>query len=466
MTKLQLKNNLIFYSLLAINFITATVSFFIAYQQDFPDAKGYISMSESFGFFKFSSWYFLSDYYPETFRTPGYPFFIFMINGVFKSINAVKIIQLLLYFISLLLGISILNKISHNNKKTISIFLVLSSLNIQIPFYSGYISAESLTIFLTILYSYIFIVKDFNYKNNILLGIISAAIFIVRPSFLLFPFGLLILHLLIFKENKKYYLINGLVYFILLIPFSFWNKINHNVFKPTTIEGGAGVAHMAYWSFKLPNGYTENFYWGNNTGYDLTNPFKLTKNEQLNNKIKFENEWNNMLLSLSKYNSKKDSLNIQYMKKNNPGFFFIYNSEYTKKREELLWKKTIEHIKEDFRFYIQTRLYTLFRLYYTGINFNDWNKSKSISEKIKILFPFIITFSFILIGGLVTIICLFKKLFSDKYISFLILLILYQGFIHVFFVIQSRYTIPVHLLILILLSFIIGQFNLKKNKTL
>ena len=66
-----------------------------------------------------------------------------------------------MYFISIYFCIKILKKLSSNNRKVIHVFLILTSINIHIPFYSGYISAESLTIFLTALYCYIFIKSNY-----------------------------------------------------------------------------------------------------------------------------------------------------------------------------------------------------------------------------------------------------------------------------------------------------------------
>ena len=67
-----------------------------------------------------------------------------------------------------------------------------------------------------------------------------------------------------------------------------WNKINHGIFKITPIEGGAGVANFGFWQLKLPNGYTEKFYWGNSTSYDYTQPKFYSIDEQNQNARLFE----------------------------------------------------------------------------------------------------------------------------------------------------------------------------------
>jgi hypothetical protein len=443
--------NYIILFLLFFVFISSLGSFYLSSKTVFADEKGYWLMSEGLKYGRFSSWYFLKDYYPETLRTPGYPVFLLMLRTIWDSKIFVISIQLGLYFLTLFFAVKILNKLSNNNKTALILFLLLLVFNIQIPFYSGIVGAESLTILFTTIYAYIFICRKNNFQNAILIGIVAGLNFLMRPSFLLFPFFIAALLFFFNRSYFKFFVVHISVLLLMLIPFSIWNYQNHGVIKPTPIEGGAGVAHMGYWSFKLPCGYLENFYWWNKVGCDLTNPLYLTAEEYHKNKLEYEREWKETIKNLDKLQTEKDISNFEYMKNNNPGIFYLRNSQYTLERDKMLWKNLIEKIKEDPFFYIKSRIYSFFRFYFTGIDYAEYNNASTLG-KLKLIFPFIVTLTCILFGLFFSIFYLiYNKIFS-KEIIFLLSISLYQGLIHIPFAIQARYTVPVHLFILILLS--------------
>ena len=241
-----------------------------------------------------------------------------------------------------------------------------------------------------------------------------------------------------------------------------WNKINHGIFKITPIEGGAGVANFGFWQLKLPNGYTEKFYWGNSTSYDYTQPKFYSIDEQNQNARLFERERTVLSNELKKYESSEDSIYLNYMRNSRSGVFLLHNSNYTLARESALWKLTLQNIIKDPLYYIKSRIYHFPRLYVTGINSQNLEKSTSILSKIKNIYPFFVTLIFIFLGMLFITICLlFKKVKFDKSFVF-ILSMWYCGIIHLLFVIQSRYTIPVHLIVLTILSLTI--FKILKSK--
>jgi hypothetical protein len=256
------------------------------------------------------------------------------------------------------------------------------------------------------------------------------------------------------------------VFIILLIPFSIWNLNNHGVFKPTPLEGGAGVAHMGFWSHKLPRGYINQYYWYNTTGYDLLNPFHYSDTVLSNNTYEFEKEWKDVNLRLSDFITQKDSIYLKLM--NTPQFantFPIYNSKYTTEREKLLWEKFIQNVKKDPEYFFTTRVFTFFRLYVTGIDAKKLKESLSVTGKINVLYPFFITLSSIFFGLILSTFYLVNRRFKiEKEFLILYCLAIYFGFIHIPFVIQSRYTIPVQLIIIALSSYIITNQVIKRSK--
>ncbi len=418
-------------------------------------------MAEGFVHGRFSSWFFLDDYYPETLRTPGYPLFLLALKRISDSLFFIQLVQLVFYFASLHLAYKTLTFLCPQNKKAHYVFLLLTAFNIQLPFYSGYISAELLSIYLTILYVYVLVVKKHSIINALLLGLIAAMLFQFRPAFLLFPLLITFYSLLFRKPLLKYFALHFTVFFVSLLPFSYWNYTNHGVFKPTPIEGGAGVAHIGYWTFKLPAGYHESYYWGNIIVHDLTNPMQHHSTDSTH-VAAFEHEWYSIHSELQLLLSKKDHTNLATMhSEKNPGIFPLYNSSFTNKREELLWKEVKHHAKEEPWFYLSTRVFSFFRFYFTGINSEELSQQTSHAGQLKVVYPFLITFTCILGGMMLSAFFIIRKKFKvQDGVLWMFMLALYQGAIHIPFVIQARYTIPVHLCILILVAVIVTRQNI------
>jgi 4-amino-4-deoxy-L-arabinose transferase-like glycosyltransferase len=438
-----------------VNLVSALFSFSMAISQTFPDAKGYWLMSEGLMEGRFSSWYFLDTYYPETLRTPGYPLFLLLMRGVCDSVLFVQIVQLLLYFLTLYFSLEVVKKISGNSTLASVVFLALTAFNLQVPYYSGYISADALSVFLTACYIYFFLCKKPVLSSSITLGIVAGINFLMRPSFILFPFIITIAYLFFDRKRTKPLLVHLAVFIVCLMPFSYWNSLHHGKFRPTPVEGGAGVAHIGFWSFKLPRGYQEHYYWGNRIGDDWMDPFSYSAEETAKSKREFEREWEGILAELAPKRSLTDVKTEQWMKDHNPGIFVLHNSEYTRQREKLLWTKTIEHIKEDPWFYLKTRCYSFCRFYFTGIGKAELASAMTWSGKIKTVFPFLITFTCVFLGVVVSLIYLMmKNLLFREGILVLVVLVVYQGLVHVPFAIQARYTVPVHHQVLTLVSFV------------
>lgn len=218
---------------------------------------------------------------------------------------------------------------------------------------------------------------------------------------------------------------------------------------------------MGFWCPKLPENYTEKFYWDNTCTADYTQPDFVSSENRSENALVFEREWTEINGQLSPLIDEQESSKIALMKANNPGQFIIYSGRYTNAREKMLTARTLEHIKNEPLYYLKTRLYTFCRLWFTGINKTDWDNAKGLSSKLKILYPFLSSFAFIFLGLLfITQRILFKKISWSKF-HLLYLLIFYYGLIHTPFAYQSRFTVPVHILILLLLS--ISVVNLIKN---
>ena len=444
---------------LIINFLVAGIIFSLSLNSSFPDQNDYLALAESILNGKFSSYFFLENYYPATLRSPGYPLFLASILAIFQTSLFVKYAQLFMYFFSIILSIKIIEKLSESQLSQY-IFIALSTICIQIPYYSALISSESLTIFIIIYNIYILLVKDIkNIFVNALTGFTFSFLVLTKPAFLLLPF-LLIFLAIILKSNLKNYIFIIIFFLLGLMPFSAWNYANHGVFKPTTIEGMATIAHMGYWNFKLPAGYKSQFDdYQSSIVSDFSNPFIFSDEEYLSNVISFENEWNQINEELDILLSPSYRIDLAYMRED-PTIFITYPSNYIIKREELLNAVIIENIKKDPLYYLSTRTYNFFRVFFTGINVSNFTDANSFFEKLKMILAFAISFSIIFCGFLYSTFFILKNLKTvSSEILILYSYIFYTAAVHVPFSVQARYTVPIHLCLLVLLSIITTQKN-------
>ena len=456
----------VLFLLILLNLVSALVGFYIGCNSPFPDETSYLAMAEGLSQGKFSTWHFLGHFYPETLRMPGYPIFIFIVLSIFGSTFAIKLIQLFLYAIALFLSYKLVMRLSNNSKQSKLTFLFLTALNIQLPFYAGCISSETLCIFMLVICLYIFLKFEHSVGKFASLGLAFGVLYYVRPAFLLLPFFTCAIAFYSYKRMilKRHILTTLLTFIISALPFVVWNYLNHGVMKITPIEGGAGVAHMGYWSFKLPANYIENFYWGIAVFPDITNPIRYTPDEYEINKLSYESEWKLILQSLDHLQTLEDRKYIEIMKVENeikPGRFLLYNSAYTQQRESELWKGLIRDVSNDPYFYFKSRIYTFFRLFFIGLNPDSLDKAYTLEAKMKVLYPFLITLTTIFFSFLFCTYYLIKfrkKVETD--IFFIYYLIVFQAAIHVPFAIQSRFMVPVHLLIFIMISILLSRLEI------
>jgi hypothetical protein len=390
---------------------------------------------------------------------PGYPLFLGVLIKIFGSQISIFAIQYILLLFTYYLSYKILNNIISTDlqKRASLIFLLISILSIQLPYYAGQIAPQSLTIFFIVLFFYIITLKvKSSLKIGVVNGFIFSVLFQLMPSILILP--ILIFSIAIFyRKSISSYLISLSIFALSLLPFGFWNLSNHGVFKITPLEGGAGVAHMGYWQYKLPKNYLEKFYWGNNTGDDIIYPFRESEELTISNLVKFESEWRDIKSLIENKNIELDISKKEKMEINNLGQFVLGNSSYVIEREKLLWNYTISNIIEDPVYYCKTRFYAFLRSYFSGVSESALINANSLKQKLNIIYPFLVTFTLVFLG----IVFIFYNMINKwRLLSFelkiMFITIIYFGLIHTPFATQARYTIPVHMLVFLLVSFFIS----------
>ena len=411
---------------------------------------------------RYSYWYFLKDYLPDTFRNPGFPGFLYLLSLVKDSILFIKTIQLLLLFLT----ISFMLKIIEHYENSLvlkNLFLIAIGINFVVLPYPAFIYPETLMMFLITLIVYVELsLEEDTWKKIILLALLYGYCFQVRPVILFIP----ILRFLFFVyQYKKLSFIKNLTFIIIfiltLLPYGFWNLKYHKQFRITPIEGGAGAMYLGYWSPKLIN-YKEEKYWRNVMYKDVLFNFEDINTVPHNVEL-FNNEMDSVDKICSKYITPKDSVNMLVMK-NYPHLFVTLNTQYTNEREEILKSLAVKHYFQDWQYSLKLKTYTFFRLWYTSLSLEE-KKDQPLIKQMPLIAAFVTTFSTLLLFIFYFLFCLWKRRDIIYTLLLPLFLCLYFDIFHVPFVIQSRYTIPVRMLYLFSLAFMIYKIHFSKNTT-
>lgn len=434
--------------------------FFLNINLVMGDEYMYINCAKALHQGRYTHWIIFDEYIPDTFRNPGYAFFIYPLQFISESTLVIKIAQLILLFIAIYLFLKI---IDHYNKDLIikNIFLLLLNINFVILAYPSYVFPETMMIFLiTLIVNIELTWKENTWKKTLLLVILYSYAFQVRPVILFIPF---IKFFYLIYKNKMQNIAQNLVFIILFIvsmlPYGYWNYKKHGVFKVTSLEGGAGVMYLGYWSPKMVD-FTETNYWRNFTPKDILINFS-NENESIENRKKFNQEWDSISNACSKFLTKKDSLYLPIMEKNNH-LFVTYNGKYTIEREKIIKEVAVKHLISDWKYTIKLKIYSFFRLWYTGLSVNDLHNKNNLKKYSSIL-AFLTTFLTFLMFFSYFIYCQFKRRDILITLALPIALCLYFDVLHLPFAIQSRYTICVRMFYLFILAYMIYELHFKNK---
>ncbi len=458
-----LKSRKTFNLLLVLNFITAVVVFFIFKSKTGGDTQTYFGLADGILHGSYSYWYFLDQYYPDTFRNPGYPLFLAAIRLFTHSILVVQLIQFIFYFAAIRLVMSIVDLLYKDTIVIKNLFLLFLLPSIHVASYIPTIFPEILVTYLILLAIWIDLKQPSgSWKKYIILGLLYGVIFQIRPVIMFLPFLIAILNYI--RNRQTFPIFKNVVllsiFVLTMVPYGLWNKKNHGVFKVTSLEGGGGVFHLGYWMFKLPD-YYEPRYWGNYCTRELI-PF-IDENEKDHYIQKYNVEWDEIDAATAPFLTAADTAMIA-VKKNYPSLFKTYNSNYTMKREALLKEYALKNIKADLPFYIKAKCYSAVRLWVTGIPLKEFGPAGT-AKKIYLMYPFLITLT-TFIAALIFLPIAFIK-FRPAMLPLIVILMitLYFGIMHIPFTIQSRYTIPVRLELLMMIAVAVYVIFFKNQDT-
>ena len=449
-----------FYILLFIVGLFSLFFFYVAIDTISGDHYTYLYFVKGLHQGRYTYWYFLKDYIPDTFRNPGFPFFLYLLSCIDDSVLFIKIVQLGLLFFTIFLMLKIIEQYD-NSLILKNLFLIFIGIHFVVLTYPAFIYPESLMLFLITLIVYVEIVfKENSWKKYIFLALLYGYCFQVRPVVLFIP---LIRFLYYLYQYKKVSVVKNLVFIVIftltVLPYGFWNLKHHQQFKATPIEGGAGAMYLGYWSPKLIN-YRQEKYWRNVMYKDILFNFSDIK-EVPHNVHLFNNEMDSIDRICAKYLTKKDSANLMIMK-NYPNLFVTLNANYTNEREKILKNLAFRHYLNDWKYTIKLKAYTFFRLWYTSLSLEEKDK-QTLSSQMPMITAFIGTGTTLLLFISYFLFCVWKRRDIIYMLALPLLFCLYFDIFHVPFVIQSRYTIPVRMLFLFSLAFMIYKIHFSKN---
>ena len=187
-------------TLIAVVLIALThAAFFIVYQrpdwdieQVWSDQGGYqqlgAAMARSGEFTRFPD---SPTFIPEVIRTPGYPAFVAMIYRVFgQHTLPVAIAQAIVFLLICLLVYAVARRIA--GERTATVAAIMTALFPPLPYYGALVLTEVWTTF--VLMGAILVclraIQSGRTRDFVIAGVLFSATTLVRPAFILLPFGL------------------------------------------------------------------------------------------------------------------------------------------------------------------------------------------------------------------------------------------------------------------------------------
>lgn len=438
----------LFWVLVGLNLLVTLAVVGAAFQTVSGDQYTYLGYADGLLHGRYSYWYFFPDYIPDTFRNPGYPLFLFLLKAVGLGTTGMKLVQVALYGASLLLLLKMLGRCEVRRSWLVrNLFLLLLLPNVQLAYFAAVIFPEVLVGFLVIAYGAVALLLPVgSWKRTLGLALLAGVIFQTRPVFLFFPLIQVVLDLWQARRSAAFSWAQAVVMVGLfgatMVPYSLWNYQHNGVFKPTSLEGGAGVMQIGFWALRMP-GYHEHRYWGNVMGEEII-PF--TEASAIPAHIAaFNQEWDSIEAQCRPLLTAKDKHYVPIMRRDYPNLFPTYNAAYTARREHLLMQANLANIRREPGYYLKTRLYTLVRLWVTGVQVPAWQAATSPLAKAKVLYPAVVSAATFLLALVSIGWGLLRRRPSEWPAAWWLALALvgYFGVMHLPFAIQARYTVPV-----------------------
>ncbi|RZK61559.1 MAG: hypothetical protein EOO59_04755 [Hymenobacter sp.] len=418
----------------------------------FPVASGdhytYLGYADGLLHGRYSYWYFYPDYIPDTFRNPGYPLFLGLLKGLGLGEAGIRVVQVGLYAATIGLVLQLARRSEAPGSWLVrNLFLVLLLPNVQLAYFSALIFPEGPVGFLLAAYAVVALTWPVgSWRRTVGLALLAGLVFQCRPVFILFPLGQVALDFWLTRPRRAFAWGQAATFLLLygatMLPYAAWNYRHHGVFKPTSLEGGAGVMQVGFWALRMP-GYHETRYWGNQMGDEVV---RFADSAQVPGYIAaFNHEWDIIDAQCRPLLTARDRHYLPLMRRDHGLLFPTYSTAYTQRREQLLMQANLADIRREPGYYLQTRLYTLVRLWVTGVQVNAWRAATTPVARLKVLYPALVSGLTFLVAllGIAWALVRSRWLRAQPTWWLALALVAYFGLVHLPFAIQARYTVPV-----------------------
>ena len=248
-----------------------------------------------------------------------------------------------------------------------------------------------------------------------------------------------------------------LVFGLLLVPHGLSNAIRHGHCSPLPLDGSEPYLHLAYWQHLLPGEYDNHLWQGTYMGHEL---LPLAAPADLDgNRRAYAEDWALVERACDPLLTDGDRRRLAAMD-SIPGLFRTWPAAYVLARRKALMQRLLVRIQERPCYYLLSRVYSGLRLWVTGFSVKSW-RQPGWKAKAAALYPMLVTLVVLGVGWLVIAWSLLTRRLPWKPVRAILLVCLTYWGVHLVMPIQSRYTVPLHLPVLVLVSFALASFWLQ-----
>lgn len=433
------------------------------------DEPTYVALAESMDHGGFSVWADRYDPAPvDTHRTHGYPAFVWSLRRISTRVTIIFIAQALIHLITLLLVLRYLRAETNGTVKS-NVFLLAMLPQLQLLHYVGQVFPEVLMSFLCTAIALSYTVRGAGARDLALRVALLALAFWVRPVMLLFPLFVLVADLLVARGAERWSSLRSHAFVLVAVamlgpvPFAYWNHVHHGVWKPVPLSGSAVISNMGIWQLRLPGYGTMHYFQHSMFGREFI-PW-VGDSAAAVYYGRYQDQWRRIDANADPFRTVEDVEQVPRMMAD-PQRFAARSPGYTIALDRAIAEENRAMIKAEPFYYLATRLYTAVRLWVTNINlpmeriiykptpgsFPQVGRPQGLVAWMKLLVPFAITFISFGVGLTFLFISVVRDRKQWVARRYLLYMILYVWLVHIPMVIQSRYTVPVHVLALLCIT--------------
>lgn len=441
----------VFLVLVALHVLVACSVLWAARGTVLSDSWSYLALAEGILNGRYSMWWELTEFYPDTFRAPGYPLFVALVIKLFGSWKAALGVQFVMYWLALYFALRTIRDIDPR-RAVRSLFLLLLLPLINVPFYIGQLYTEvPVLLALGIVVHWAVRPGRWSVATAVGAGLLLGFAFQCKPAFLLLP-PAFVLAAWWFQRREADVRGLGLMLLVFgatLVPFGAWNMRHHGVFRVTPLDGGGGYMHFSYWCGKFP-GYTDRFSLGNFAGEEI---LRFTPVDSIPANIaRYEREWAMINARTLPLLTAKDSVMLaSHDRVSYPAVENTFNTDFVLAREKLLTERGLRLMWEDPWYTLAYKSYSAVRLWVIGIQPNELREATTIG-RLRMLYGTGTTALIFLLFIVLVPLAYWRRAIDLRSTWPLLLVVAYVGLVHVPFTIQSRYTVCVRFAMLALLA--------------